>query len=94
MVPMKMTAAKAPAQIMRFTLNFWAAAEGGSGGGGGGEALLAPLAAARVAAEAALLAAARAADGVGGMVDRWREVVVGSHGSVSPSIGATGGRSR
>src|SRR3954453_21985691 len=69
MVPMKMTAAKEPAQIMRFTLNFWAAAEGGSGGGGG-EALLAPRAAARVAAEAALLAAARAAVGVGGMVKR------------------------
>ena len=73
MVPMKMTAAKEPAQIMRFTLNFWAAAEGGSGGGGG-EALLAPRAAARVAARvaagAALLAAARAAVGVGGIVKR------------------------
>ena len=67
MVPMKMTAAKAPAQIMRFTLNFWAAAEGGNGGG---EALFAPRprAAARVAAEAAVLAAARAAGGVGIMV--------------------------
>ena len=71
MVPMKMTAAKEPAQIMRFTLNFWSAAEGGSGGG---EVLLAPRAAARVAARvaagAALLAAARAAVGVGGIVKR------------------------